>query len=675
MSSKKTQEEEQKEQQQQQQHPLGFGGSFIMTTLVPPLYISWRIFWANRMPIMDCDEVYNYWEPLYFLLNNRYNDDGDDGGVMNVVRGQQTWEYANEYALRTYAYIYPMKWVAQFVVIPFSSSFLSFFARSSSQWSFLWLLLWDNSNIVSESVSSSYSSATSTTTTRTMSNLFADNNNDDNSSIGHFLLLRAFLAACMAICEMIWLYTLSQKVSPRHALWTGVLMLSGAGMNHSAAAYLPSSTWTMAYLLCSSCFLHEWNYTFCFVAVMSTLAIGWPFGVVLLIPMGLFILLFSPSQDHSYHQIQRVLLLLLWTAFITASIQAAVMYIDAQEYGRWTLATMNIFTYNAAGGGDELYGVEPASYYVKNLLLNWNIVAPLAICVMPCLVLLLLGIQQQQQQRGDWKNLTIPILLAPLVLWLCITVPRPHKEERFLFPIYPILCLGAVWAVDTSIGFLDYLFTTLSQRKQLKATIRMLLHGMFWTVAATVSLSRTMALAKYYSAPLSIYTQLAIRTNNDNNDPNDLAVSNQGETNIPWMVCTCGEWYRFPSSFFLPKNTQLGFLKSSFTGQLPQPFSEFGSRPESGDVLQPFNNQNLEQPERYVNLEDCRWVIDLEESGCIPHDDSSKIIIAQAPFLDAAGTSTVHRILYIPFWHERAMESGKVHYHNYLLAEFVMNEK
>lgn len=31
------------------------------------VYITWRVYWANRMPIMDCDEVYNYWEPLHFL--------------------------------------------------------------------------------------------------------------------------------------------------------------------------------------------------------------------------------------------------------------------------------------------------------------------------------------------------------------------------------------------------------------------------------------------------------------------------------------------------------------------------------------------------------------------------------------------------------------------------------
>jgi alpha-1,2-mannosyltransferase len=62
-----------------------------------PLYIGCRIYLANRMPLTDCDEVYNYWEPLHFLL---------------YQTGLQTWEYANEYALRTFAYLVPVQGIA-----------------------------------------------------------------------------------------------------------------------------------------------------------------------------------------------------------------------------------------------------------------------------------------------------------------------------------------------------------------------------------------------------------------------------------------------------------------------------------------------------------------------------------------------------------------------------------
>ena len=30
--------------------------------------LAFRISTANLSPITDCDEVYNYWEPLHFVL-------------------------------------------------------------------------------------------------------------------------------------------------------------------------------------------------------------------------------------------------------------------------------------------------------------------------------------------------------------------------------------------------------------------------------------------------------------------------------------------------------------------------------------------------------------------------------------------------------------------------------
>ena len=37
------------------------------------------------------------------------------------------------------------------------------------------------------------------------------------------------------------------------------------------------------------------------------------------------------------------------------------------------------------------------------------------------------------------------------------------------------------------------------------------------------------------------------------------------------MVCVGKEWYRFPSSFYLPHSSfKIGFLESEFRGQLPK---------------------------------------------------------------------------------------------------------
>jgi hypothetical protein len=49
-----------------------------------------HVFAAFWCPILDCDEVFNYWEPLHNLIHGS---------------GLQTWEYAPTYALRSYLYL------------------------------------------------------------------------------------------------------------------------------------------------------------------------------------------------------------------------------------------------------------------------------------------------------------------------------------------------------------------------------------------------------------------------------------------------------------------------------------------------------------------------------------------------------------------------------------------
>ncbi|GFQ90978.1 alpha-1,2-mannosyltransferase ALG9 [Trichonephila clavata] len=55
------------------------------------LLLSLRLCSAVWSHISDCDEVYNYWEPMHFLLYGK---------------GFQTWEYSPQYAIRSYAYLW-----------------------------------------------------------------------------------------------------------------------------------------------------------------------------------------------------------------------------------------------------------------------------------------------------------------------------------------------------------------------------------------------------------------------------------------------------------------------------------------------------------------------------------------------------------------------------------------
>ena len=37
--------------------------------------------------------------------------------------------------------------------------------------------------------------------------------------------------------------------------------------------------------------------------------------------------------------------------------------------------------------------------------------------------------------------------LAPMLVWFAVFFPQAHKEERFLFPVYPVICLSGAYAL------------------------------------------------------------------------------------------------------------------------------------------------------------------------------------------------------------------------------------
>jgi Alg9-like mannosyltransferase family. len=49
-----------------------------------------RVVGASLAPVMDCDETFNFWEPLHYALYGR---------------GMQTWEYSPEFGLRSWLYV------------------------------------------------------------------------------------------------------------------------------------------------------------------------------------------------------------------------------------------------------------------------------------------------------------------------------------------------------------------------------------------------------------------------------------------------------------------------------------------------------------------------------------------------------------------------------------------
>lgn len=89
-----------------------------------------------------------------------------------------------------------------------------------------------------------------------------------------------------------------------------------------------------------------------------------------------------------------------------------------------TFPTWNILAYNAIGGsGDELYGTEPMSYYIRNLTLNMGIAWPLSVAA----PLLLAREYLHSNGNSDCKTMEKITLISPAIIWLVILFLRPHK--------------------------------------------------------------------------------------------------------------------------------------------------------------------------------------------------------------------------------------------------------
>jgi len=417
------------------------------------LHIAIRISLANKAPITDCDEVFNYWEPLHFLQNGF---------------GMQTWEYAPQFALRTYAYLLPMSIVSR------TYDAILKLCRGS--------ILTMLSNVVS----------------------LVGVAMEEHAFTMHkpllFHLLRATLAFVTSITE---LRLINSLPSSNLAIATWFILLTSTGMYHTAPAYLPSTT-VMIFFMNSMVEQMGGKMDRAIIwGLISCLVTGWPFCAVLFIPLGfqaVYLAYLNPQGSST--PITSVMKLLSRVVGYIVVIQTMVGLVDYFYYDKILSPTWNIFVYNTGWGGDginrdELYGVEPCMYYIKNLILNWNGVAVMGVLGLPIIFIrLLISMMFNGAGRTGYKLGNMAVILLPAYLWLGIVFSRPHKEERFLFPIYPLLAIGAAVFLDQALDAVRSHKTVGKYIRKDMAAIVLLLP------CALVSISRSMALTDGYTAPL-----------------------------------------------------------------------------------------------------------------------------------------------------------------------------
>lgn len=156
-----------------------------------------------------------------------------------------------------------------------------------------------------------------------------------------------------------------------------------------------------------------------------------------------------------------------------------------------------------------------------------------------------------------------------------------------MYPAYPCLSLNAAIALHTMLGYLGS-----SDPKKLISKIPPILRLAFVSIVVLLSIDvgvfRTFGLVSAYRAPLQVYAPL---------QRPEFATSEH-------TVCIAKEWYRFPSSYFLPSNMRAKFVKSAFDGLLPGEFHEakigFGLFPGTWLIPPGMNDQNLEDPAKQV---------------------------------------------------------------------------
>ena len=378
-----------------------------------------------------------------------------------------------------------------------------------------------------------------------------------HTKVTTFFFLRCFLGFTEALAELLLYNGICNRLGNGIGRYYALITTCGTGMFIASCAFLPSSFSMTMNVFALAAWLHNWQFASVAFTALSTL-LGWPFAAVLGLPIVFSMIVEKPRQWGKF---------CLYSVIAGLSICALMTSVDSHLYGKRVLAPLNIVWYNIfTGHGPNLYGTAPLSYYIINCFLNWNIVFPMALLALP-ITALTIKINTDPNEKPDFNNATsFACIHASLFLWMIIFFSQPHKEERFLFPIYPLLALSAAIVLNA----IERILLKLWPRKSSIAysTVAVLL-----TVFALVSCSRTVSLYRNYHAPADTYMALNERLIEKFKD-------NQLTKTPQITVCIGKEWHRFPSSFFLPtilNSTtiiKVEFIKSEFRGLLPKHYED-----------------------------------------------------------------------------------------------------
>lgn len=345
-----------------------------------------------------------------------------------------------------------------------------------------------------------------------------------------------------------------------------------------------------------------------------------------------------------------------WASVSGATVLLPMLAIDSAYFGKLTIAPLNLIIYNVfTSHGPNIYGTEPWTYYFINGFLNFNFAWILALATPILLIICHYTVPGRSR-----PTLFLPYYLSlmPLYIWLAVFILQPHKEERFLYPVYPMITLCAAISVDV---IQKIFYRIKSAIIDLPARSHYLDHTV-WIYASAMLLitslgvSRIASLYFNYHAPLDLFMEL-------NTFHQEHGIKAPDAT---YNVCTGKDWYRFPSSFFLPSsNYRLRFVKSEFDGMLPAYFAD----DENATVIvhNYFNDANIGDERTLFNYTECHFMFDLDSgvtSALEPNYAALTrewTVLKQLPFLNAAKSHSFLRAFYIPFLTDQHVEYSQIY--------------
>ena len=156
-----------------------------------------------------------------------------------------------------------------------------------------------------------------------------------------------------------------------------------------------------------------------------------------------------------------------------------------------------------------------------------------------------------------------------------------------MYPAYPSLAINAAISMHIILTFVGTASRT-SLMGKIPAKLRLLASTAGVMLAVGFSVLRTLGTSTAYYAPLVIHRSLAKEPDMTNG-----------------TVSYGKEWYRFPSSYFLPQGAHAKFIQSEFSGLLPGEFPELGHAQlfpisETSKVPSGMNDENKADPDKYV---------------------------------------------------------------------------